>query len=144
MTRFLSILLLLGFAVASYGQGVPSPATPWPMVDSAGNSVSSSHPMPVTLVATSAGQLTYTTVQVTAATANSTGALVASLAARLVVRITNIGTETVWVAENSSVGTVSAGLPVLSNQYYEETLSPSIPVHYIASSPTKVTIFQGK
>ncbi len=116
-----------------------------------GQPVSTVNPLPVsgTLTVSPSGTTTtlegpYTTVQVSAATAGATAATVASLAARLVVRITNIGTETVWIAENSTAATVSAGLPLLSNQVYEERLGPAIPVSYIASTPTAVTLFQGK
>lgn len=47
MKKILILLLFMG-AVIGYAQGVPSPATPRPMVDSAGNLLSTTHPMPVT------------------------------------------------------------------------------------------------
>jgi len=151
MKHLLILALVVLICGAAYAQGVPSQSNPRLMVDSAGNLVSTTNPLPVTgtLTVTASGTTTtlpgpYTTVQVSAATAGATAATVASLAARLVVRITNIGTETVWIAENSTAATVSAGLPLLSNQVYEERLGPAIPVSYIASTPTAVTLFQGK
>lgn len=87
----------------------------------------------------------YTTVLSTNTTSTTVSAQVASLAARLVVRIVNqSATETVWIAENSTVATVSFGLPLLPQQAYEEILGPGVPVSYISATTCKINIFQAK
>jgi hypothetical protein len=109
------------------------------------------YPVPVKIIgsaSTSLGgvsALPYTTTQITNTTSTTVSATVASLSERLVVRITNqSATETVWIAENSPVATVSFGLPLLPYQYYEEILGPTIPVSYISSTTCKINLFQGK
>ena len=86
----------------------------------------------------------WTTVQKTLATSTSVSATVSPLAGRLVVRVVNYGTETVWLAENSSTATVSSEIPVLSQQYYEENLPETASLSYVSSTPAPISIFQAK
>lgn len=46
----LFVLFFVLFACAAYSQGIPSPSTPRLMADDAGNSVSQSYPLPVSVV----------------------------------------------------------------------------------------------
>lgn len=69
---------------------------------------------------------------------------VSALSGRLFVTIVNIGTETIWVCLNGGAPTVSLGIPVLSNSYWSDNLSPSVVVTYISSATAKATIIQGK
>lgn len=134
----LLVFLFVALSVASYAIIFQGP-------DGLPRDVSAANPLPITGISMSAGQSAYTTVTSTNTTSTAVSAQVASLAARLVVRITNqSATETVWIAENSTVATVSFGLPLLPYQVYEEILGPGVPVAYISATTCKINIFQAK
>lgn len=72
----------------------------------------------------------------------STSTLIAPLSGRAGISITTLGTTTVYVHPNSSVASVSHGLPVLQNLSFSERLPDSMPVAVTASVSSLIVVIQ--
>lgn len=146
MRKLLCILFVL-ICSAAVAQGVPSPATPRPMIDSAGTLVDDTHPMPTK---SSISSITVTVPANVAESASTTSYLlvantpwsITSVADRLTLTIYNAGSETVWCLPGSTTAAVSGGLPIPAGTSRSMTYGDAVPFSVIASAAQAVVVTQ--
>jgi len=71
-----------------------------------------------------------------------TATAISPIAGQKLIRITHRATETVWIAENSSVATVGYGLPLFEGGVYEEYRDT--PTAVISSTPAALNSYQAR
>ena len=154
MQRFVSIILVL-ICSSAFASGVPSPATPRPMVDSAGNLLSTDNPLPVVGTITprlgASGETIGSTTSLVAAngfsqTINiscSTTRFIPSLPNRVeIILFNHHATETCYTAPGAQTATPGMGIPIFPRSSISRLDGPEVPYPVAATTTVLLGVEQ--
>ena len=153
--KLVLLLALIFVAASAFASGVPSPATPRPMVDSAGNLLGADNPLPVVGTITSSlggsDEIIGSTTSLVAAngfseTTNiicSTTRLIASLPNRVEIILTNHhATETCYTAPGAQTATPGMGVPIFPRSSISRLDGPGVPYPVAATTTVLLGVEQ--
>ena len=151
MKKFLVLFLVL-FACTAYAQGIPSPSTPRLMADDAGNYVSQSYPLPVSVSGADSANIASISDainnplewKVSVASVTSTISTFSSQLTtdnRRFVAIKNRDAfKPIYLGFDSAV-TVETGLPINDTLYIE--VPKDVPLYFISAEEVGIVLLEG-
>lgn len=151
MKKFLVLFLVL-FACTAYAQGIPSPSTPRLMADDAGNYVSQSYPLPVSVSGADSANIASMSDalsnplewKVSVASVTSTISIFTSQLTsdnRRFVAIKNRDAfKPIYLGFDNAV-TVETGLPINDTLYIE--VPKDVPLYFISAEEVGVVFMEG-
>ena len=151
MKKFLVLFLVL-FACTAYAQGIPSPSTPRLMADDAGNYVSQSYPLPVSIggadseniasIAANISNISEWKVSVASVTSTiSTFTSQLTSDTRRFVAIKNRDAfKPIYLGFDNAV-TVETGLPINDTLYIE--VPKDVPLYFISAQEVGIVLLEG-
>jgi hypothetical protein len=151
MKKFLVLFLVL-FACTAYAQGIPSPSTPRLMADDAGNYVSQSYPLPVSVSGADSANIAsisdainnplewkVSVASVTSTISTFTSQLTSDN--RRFVAIKNRDAfKPVYLGFDNAV-TVETGLPINDTLYIE--VPKDVPLYFISAEEVGIVLMEG-
>ena len=151
MKKFLVLFLVL-FACTAYAQGIPSPSTPRLMADDAGNYVSQSYPLPVSVSGADSANIAsisdainnplewkVSVASVTSTISTFTSQLTSDT--RRFVAIKNRDAfKPIYLGFDSAV-TVETGLPINDTLYIE--VPKDVPLYFISAEEVGIVLLEG-
>ena len=151
MKKFLVLFLVL-FACTAYAQGIPSPSTPRLMADDAGNYVSQSYPLPVSVSGADSANIAsisdainnplewkVSVASVTSTISTFTSQLTSNN--RRFVAIKNRDAfKPIYLGFDSAV-TVETGLPINDTLYIE--VPKDVPLYFISAEEVGIVLLEG-
>lgn len=151
MKKFLVLFLVL-FACTAYAQGIPSPSTPRLMADDAGNYVSQSYPLPVSVSGADSANIAsmsdalsnplewkVSVASVTSTISTFTSQLTSNN--RRFVAIKNRDAfKPIYLGFENTV-TVETGLPINDTLYIE--VPKDVPLYFISAEEVGIVLLEG-
>lgn len=151
MKKFLVLFLVL-FACTAYAQGIPSPSTPRLMADDAGNYVSQSYPLPVSVSGADSANIAsisdainnplewkVSVASVTSTISTFTSQLTSNN--RRFVAIKNRDAfKPIYLGFDNAV-TVETGLPINDTLYIE--VPKDVPLYFISAEEVGIVLLEG-
>ena len=151
MKKFLVLFLVL-FACTAYAQGIPSPSTPRLMADDAGNYVSQSYPLPVSVSGADSANIAsisdainnplewkVSVASVTSTISTFTSQLTSDT--RRFVAIKNRDAfKPIYLGFDNAV-TVETGLPINDTLYIE--VPKAVPLYFISAQEVGIVLLEG-
>jgi hypothetical protein len=151
MKKFLVLFLVL-FACTAYAQGIPSPSTPRLMADDAGNYVSQSYPLPVSVSGADSANIAsmsealsnplewkVSVASVTSTISTFTSQLTSDT--RCFVAIKNRDAfKPIYLGFENTV-TVETGLPINDTLYIE--VPKDVPLYFISAEEVGIVLMEG-
>lgn len=151
MKKFLVLFLVL-FACTAYAQGIPSPSTPRLMADDAGNYVSQSYPLPVSVSGADSANIAsmsdalsnplewkVSVASVTSTISTFTSQLTSDT--RRFVAIKNRDAfKPIYLGFDNAV-TVETGLPINDTLYIE--VPKDVPLYFISAEEVGIVLLEG-
>ena len=151
MKKFLVLFLVL-FACTAYAQGIPSPSTPRLMADDAGNYVSQSYPLPVSVSGADSANIAsisdainnplewkVSVASVTSTISTFTSQLTSNN--RRFVAIKNRDAfKPVYLGFENTI-TVETGLPINDTLYIE--VPKDVPLYFISAQEVGIVLLEG-
>jgi len=151
MKKFLVLFLVL-FACTAYAQGIPSPSTPRLMADDAGNYVSQSYPLPVSVSGADSANIAsisdainnplewkVSVASVTSTISTFTSQLTSNT--RRFVAIKNRDAFKPVYLGFDNVVTVETGLPINDTLYIE--VPKDVPLYFISAEEVGIVLLEG-
>lgn len=151
MKKFFVLFLVL-FACTAYAQGIPSPSTPRIMADDAGNYVSQSYPLPVSVSGADSANIAsisdainnplewkVSVASVTSTISTFTSQLTSDT--RRFVAIKNRDAfKPIYLGFDNAV-TVETGLPINDTLYIE--VPKNVPLYFISAEEVGIVLLEG-
>lgn len=150
--RKLFVLFFVLFACTAYSQGIPSPSTPRLMADDAGNYVSQSYPLPVSIGgsdSTNIASISYAiseslewkiSVASVTSTISTFSSQLTSNTRRFVTIKNRDAFKPVCLGFDNAV-TVETGLPINDTLYIE--VPKNVPLYFISAEEVGIVLMEG-
>lgn len=155
----LFVLFFVLFACAAYSQGIPSPSTPRLMADDAGNSVSQSYPLPVSIGGSDSANIASMALDIAIISDSLSNPLewkvsVASVTTTISTFTSQLTSDTrrfvaiknrdafkpVYLGFENTV-TVETGLPINDTLYIEAP--KDVPLYFISAEEVGIVLMEG-
>ena len=151
MKKFLVLFLVL-FACTAYAQGIPSPSTPRLMADDAGNYVSQSYPLPVSVSGADSANIASmsdalsnplewkVSVASVTSTISTFNSQLTSDTRRFVAIKNRDAFKPIYLGFDNAV-TVETGLPINDTLYIE--VPKDVPLYFISAEEVGIVLLEG-